>query len=308
MATQNPPYAIQASSHSAELFRRAVGAHLQSQLGGVVNTGDLLVTQTTTASQTVNVAGGFPGGEVLIPGSIGATQGLYYALNDATVNLAIAASNATNPRIDVVYAAVQDAAYSGSTNTWVLGVVTGTPAASPTVPALPSSAVALAQILVPASSTSVVTANITDVRPFGVTPPAGAIYQSGGTTTVTTSNTALTSMTAQFLRGGMTVASNGLTVPKAGIYHVDGTINFSAQVAGTNLSLYASIVQNSATALLRAGSSYDPSGEFPVCSVSGLIQLAAGDNVTLWGQAGSQSIVTQNGQQYTYLHLHRVGS
>ena len=307
MATQNPPYALQSGSHSAELFRRAVGSLLQSSLGGVVSEGDLAVTQNGTPNMSVNVAGGYPGGELWIPGSIGATQGLYYALNDATVNLAIAASNATNPRYDVVYAAVQDAAYSGSTNTWVLGVVTGTPAASPVVPSLPSSAVALAQILVPAASTSVVTGNITDVRLFAITPPAAAMYQSTATT-VTTANTALANMTAQFLRGGVTFAGNQLTVPKAGIYHVDGCINWFAQVSGTNTSLYCSVVQNSATTLIRGGSSYDPAGEYPVSSVSGLVQLNAGDTLSLCGQAGSYSINTESGQNLTYLHVHRIGS
>lgn len=161
-----PPYVLQSGSHSAQLFRQAISTLLASA-GGVVGANDLLVTQNGTPNMSVNVAGGPPGsgGGIWVPGTTSAgVQGQYFGYQDATVNLAIAAANATNPRIDVVMVQVQDAAYAGAVNSITLSVLTGTPAASPVAPTLPASSLALANILVPAASTSVVTGNITDKR------------------------------------------------------------------------------------------------------------------------------------------------
>ncbi len=172
MTAQSPPYALQAGSHPAELFRRAISTLIGSG-GGVVGANDLLVTQNGVANMSVNVAGGLPGGEVWIDGTTSAAQGYYYAYNDATLNLAVAASNPTNPRIDIAVAQVQDAAYTGAVNSFQLAIVTGTPAGSPVAPATPVSSLKLANIAVAALATTVVTANITDTRSrISLAPPA----------------------------------------------------------------------------------------------------------------------------------------
>ena len=176
MSEQNPPLALQNAAHSAQLLRQMVAAlfgatqpgTLAAGAGGVVNAGDLAVTQNGTPNMSVNVAGG----SAFIPQTRAANSGLVYGLNDATVNKAIATADATNPRVDLVCAVVNDTAYTGSLNTWALTVVTGTPTAGATLSnlngagALPAAAIPLAYVLVPASSSSVVTANIADVRTF----------------------------------------------------------------------------------------------------------------------------------------------
>lgn len=88
---------------------------------------------------------------------------MYDVLNDATVTLTVAASNPTNPRIDLVYIQVQDSFYSGSADQAIAGVVTGTAAASPAVPATPANAIAIATVAVGAGVTSIVNANIARV-------------------------------------------------------------------------------------------------------------------------------------------------
>lgn len=72
----------------------------------------------------------------------------------ASETLALTAAHATLDRIDLV-TAVQDA---------TLAVIAGTPHASPTAPALPSGSIALAEVLVEATVTSVSNAEITDLR------------------------------------------------------------------------------------------------------------------------------------------------
>lgn len=159
MAATNPPSFLQASSYGALAFRRP----LTSLIGatGVVGATDLKVTAHTPANLSVTVASG----QVWIPGNVVTNQGDYYGLNNATVNLSIAAASTTTPRIDLVCATVKDAFYAGSTNDWVIEVITGTPAASPAAPSLPSNSVPLAHVAVAASATTITNADITTERP-----------------------------------------------------------------------------------------------------------------------------------------------
>jgi hypothetical protein len=159
------PYVEQNLSHSAALFRQAFATSFAS--GGICSSGELAVAAQSSPNMTVQVAAGraiVPGTSVSPPsGFTFTTQGSYFVLNDATISVTISTANATNPRIDVVYVGVQDAFYSGSTNTALISVVTGTPAPSPSAPAIPTNAVALAQVAVAANATSIVNANITAV-------------------------------------------------------------------------------------------------------------------------------------------------
>jgi len=130
----------------------------------VVGVNDLKVVQRAAgANMSVDVGGG----QAYIDGTEGATQAMYSVTSTSTVvNLAVAASSPTLPRIDIVVAKVQDQFYSGGTNAWSLAVVTGTPAASPVAPAAPANSLILANIAVAANATTVVNANITDKRPL----------------------------------------------------------------------------------------------------------------------------------------------
>lgn len=97
------------------------------------------------------------------------TQGGYLAYSTTQPTLTVATANATNPRIDLVYLQILDHALGDAGAPSLggyaqLGISTGTPAPSPTAPALPANAVSLATILVPANSTSVIQSNITDTR------------------------------------------------------------------------------------------------------------------------------------------------
>jgi hypothetical protein len=122
MTTETPGFANQASSYGAEQTRRALffwGARdnagdVGSITGGLRAAGDLKVT-APVSGMTVNVATG----ECIIPGSSSVTQGGYYGLVSSTTSLVVAASNATNPRVDLVAGQVTDAGYTGGTNTFV---------------------------------------------------------------------------------------------------------------------------------------------------------------------------------------------
>lgn len=175
MTEVNPPGFLQnaGSVHTAEILREPFNALIagkysasfgQRARGGVHPTLGLAfaVSQNGTPNMSVNVGSG----HAFVPGSEGATQGCYLCFNDGTVNKSVAAADPSLPRIDIVVAKVQDSFYSGSTNSWSIAVVTGTPNSTPVAPAAPNNSITLAQIAVAAGATSIVTANITDARPF----------------------------------------------------------------------------------------------------------------------------------------------
>jgi hypothetical protein len=102
----------------------------------------------------------------------------------ANQTVTLAAANATNPRYDKIVISYSSSTTDNvdTTNIYGMGtsyiysqnkldsfqiqVVQGTPAASPVVPATPAGSLALAQVLVPAAASSIVTGNITDLRVF----------------------------------------------------------------------------------------------------------------------------------------------
>lgn len=101
-----------------------------------------------------------------------------WTLNDADLPLAIAASHLTLPRIDTVVLEVDS---SNAVRANSIKVITGTPQSPAVAPTLTNTAevhqYALAYVYVAASASSIVTANITDLRgtvstPFVTVPTA----------------------------------------------------------------------------------------------------------------------------------------
>jgi len=158
MALRTPPSWLQNGSHPAENDRLTMQALYSTT--GTIGSSSLAVSQSATPGMSVQIASGW----AAIVGTTQANMGVYTAYNDATATAAIATANATNPRIDLVCLTVNDAYYTGSTNNVAINVVTGTPAGSPTVPATPANSIALAKVAVAANATSIVNANITDLR------------------------------------------------------------------------------------------------------------------------------------------------
>jgi hypothetical protein len=207
---------MQQGSHPAQIVRQAQGSMLNSA-GGVVGSGDYLVTALGTPSMNVNVAGGVPGGEAWLDRTGNLAAGLYFAYNDATVDLPIAASNPTNGRIDVPILQAEDSYYGDATTVCQLAVVQGTPAASPVVPSVPASAMPLANVAVPANASTIVTGNITDERVFAL-----AALATGPWVNITSLGTNVTAYTPapqiRFVNGGRSIQGNGaLTVSSGGV-------------------------------------------------------------------------------------------
>jgi len=160
MTERTPPAWLQAGTYPAEDDRRLI-ATIFSDSEGIITPTDLAVTQRGAgANMSVDVAGG----RCVIKGDLATYEGSYFMENRGVTNLTIAASDPTNPRIDRVIAEVLNAEYSGVSNLWRLRVMTGTPAGSPSAPALPTNAISLATVAVAALASSITNANITNLR------------------------------------------------------------------------------------------------------------------------------------------------
>lgn len=124
-------------------------------------------------------------GYCVVPNSSGSTQGGYKfgLMNQATLD--ITASDALNPRIDLVVAYVNDA---GSSSSYCdIHVVTGVAQTPAVAPATPSNAIVLAQVYVPPGTQTMTAAGaaVTDERsyvcaPGGILPIAGPANAPAG--------------------------------------------------------------------------------------------------------------------------------
>lgn len=160
---------------------------LMAERPGIIQESAFKVTQRGAgANNSVDVAAG----GIIVPGNEAGTQGYYYIVNDAVVNVPMATgANATNPRIDKIIVRARDSFYSGVDNDANLVYVTGTAAASPVPPDIAAlgykNYFELAQISVPANDNTIATADITDLRlansKYRATAPGGIIVCTSGT-------------------------------------------------------------------------------------------------------------------------------
>jgi hypothetical protein len=158
MTLVSPPSWLQAGSYPAESDRLTQQALYSTT--GIIGSASMAVTENSPAGMSVRVASGW----AAVVGTTQANMGVYTFYNDATVTLTVTTADPTNPRIDRIVATVRDAFYSGAFNDVIYQVLPGTPAGSPTAPAVPANSISLATIAVGAGVTQINTGNITDTR------------------------------------------------------------------------------------------------------------------------------------------------
>jgi hypothetical protein len=182
MTLVSPPSWLQAGSYPAESDRQVQQALYATT--GIIGSSSLAVTPNSPAGMSVQVAAGW----AAIVGTTQANMGTYVTYNDATTTLTVTTADPTNPRIDRVVVTVRDAYYTGAFNDVIFQVLAGTPAGSPSAPAVPANSISLATIAVGAAVTQINAGNITDTREdvttnlpapqlnFGVNTQTGTTY------------------------------------------------------------------------------------------------------------------------------------
>ncbi|MEQ8834266.1 MAG: hypothetical protein RIB67_07450 [Miltoncostaeaceae bacterium] len=148
---------VYSGDEMARVFKGIVGE-------GVVSAGDLAVTQRSSgATMGIDIA---PGAAWVEGDDSALLQPVYHQVITATVGVSVDAADGSNPRIDRVVLAMEDATFDSSGQRRAkVEVITGTPASSPSAPAEPDSAITLATIAVATGATIIEDADITDLRP-----------------------------------------------------------------------------------------------------------------------------------------------
>lgn len=275
---------------------------------GIVGSGDLAVTAHGGAN-SIDLAAG----ACWVKGDTDANaQPTYRMRNDAVVNLGITV-DPSNPRIVLVVAQITDATFAGGSRQWQLVAIHGTPAASPSVPALPASALPLAQVLVPAAAASSAAYTITDVRQraqvFGGAAQISACrLRRAALKTITTSTlTAIDWDTEDYdtdnLHNNATNPTR-VTIKTAGIYSVKGHVTWAAAATGVR---EAFLQVNGATRIDDFVGI--PGGDVVDCPLSTDYSLNPGDYIELivFQNAGANRDVSAAANRTPFLAVARIG-
>lgn len=207
------------------------------------------VTENTGADMNITIGSGTLGDLAVVEGDDTAGQGVYVIeAQNATVTRTIAASDPSDDRIDrVVLQNYDDEADSSGNNDAEVEVIQGTPAGSPSAPALPDSAIPLAEVLVGAGVTAITNANITDTREearSGGAAPSGTLAYAE----VTSGQSGISSLTDL---SGLSVT---VEVPANRRIRVSGYGLLSADTANATFNLH---IRESTTTLQRWTGRYE---------------------------------------------------
>lgn len=157
--TLETPLWLQEGVYPARLDRQLIAAIF----GEGVLSGFAVSQRGAGANMSVDVAAGV----AVIEGDDQSNQGRYLVQSTAVENLTGFTAPGSNSRIDLVVLQINDTnAGGGSGDNFTIERVAGTAASSPVAPAVPGSAIVLAEVLLESSSTSITDAMITDARSY----------------------------------------------------------------------------------------------------------------------------------------------
>ncbi len=202
---------------------------------GTQKAADCAVAAKGTPDMSVNVAAG----AVFVAASSSGAGDYYLVSSAGTVNVGIAASDATNARHDLIVARVYDSFYGGASNKATIEVVTGSPTGSPVDPAVPANSFVLARVVVPATAGSIVSGDITDLRVVNA-KPTGYAYQTGSDFTAPSNGYVypLPLALGSLARGAFSVASTSrFVVPVAGVFKVGAKLSLRGSTGGASFQL-----------------------------------------------------------------------
>ncbi|WP_086732657.1 hypothetical protein [Streptomyces glaucescens] len=163
MALFPRPILTNGATHSAQQFRMLV-RDLSNGSEGVTQGDDLKVTQRATPGGGVLVGDG----SAVVRGRANVFQGSYSACNIGAVDVPIAATGAGGGRSDMVVLRIEDPEYEGSINPATgevayFQVISNVSSSATTIPDS-RTAIPLARIDIPASTSTITNAMITDLR------------------------------------------------------------------------------------------------------------------------------------------------
>lgn len=165
-------FAVDGNTLNAQKFRQMLMAATLAQ-SGVIQSGDLQVSQLSTPGAGVQVAAG----ACIINGVEVTEQGSYAGYNNGIDTVSVAATGAST-RYDLIIARVEDPTFAGSPWSWLPGSqpliysrdISNVVAGTNTVPA-GTSGIPLALLTIPPSTSVITNSMITDLR--SIISPSG---------------------------------------------------------------------------------------------------------------------------------------
>lgn len=272
--TRYTPQWLQQGTYAASVDRRLIGF--------VFPTGAVAGCKVSVASgMTVNIAAG----QVAVPtqNNTGATL----CSSDATEQVALTAAPAAGQnRYDVIVCQPRgNDLDGGGNNDFVFTVVTGTAAASPTVPTVPAGQYALAQIYVPGGSASVTTGNITDRRNLQAKDIYARAHLNANTAFAAATTVPFNTATRDPL-GMFSSANKGFTVPAAGHYLVSAVVDLVS--TATAPAWGQTVLYKNGLAVANGWLGFCSLGNWDFFgSLSEIVVCNAGDSLLIWANGGN---------------------
>lgn len=285
--------AIDARLMDAELFYRNADGSVRTGILQTAAAGGNIATGTGTMAVAIASA------DFVLSRSV--NDGAYRLSNLGVVNVTLAGAPASNSRYDVIYVKQNDSTAGDSTNDAVFDKVTGTAAASPSIPAVPSGALAIATILVPAGVTSTTATGvfITNVAQF--TTIVGGLLRYRSLAAAQADTAVVADTRARIIGTVLTYRYDGTawriweqppTVTNLTGVSV-GSLNFGASTPTFVVSVRAGIVRIDFRARFGAGTlswgDFRYTLPYPVYDVFG---------ITVWGGAGQAVVNDVSDQVY----------
>lgn len=265
---------------------------------GTAIPGDLLVT-TSGSGLGLSIATGraLVQGDASIASHLTSAQGQYMTYTNVAQSVTISTADATNPRIDQIVMRVYDSDVDGSGQIkWAIEKVTGTPTAGATLAnlngaaALPSTAMRLAYVLVPAAFTGpfVNATHLLDQRNLALPRQACVMTATGLTPTAGAATTFAINTVGVDNNRMADTTNNRINIRVSGMYALHGyakTLNGGTAGANRVLQIY----KNAAMLVTDTRDSV-ASGNVDAMHATSLAYLVAGDYLDLRGTMYTDSV------------------
>lgn len=305
------PFALTNLCYTAGDFRQVISGSVAGE--GVRNLRNDLKVETGGSGLNLSVRNG----DAYISSTTSFQH--YQITNDASVTVTAAAADPTNPRIDLVVAVVRDSDFGGTDDDWIVQIISGTPTPLATLanlsgaPVGPDRSIDLAYVLVPAAFAGpfVDATHILDVRRQFLAAGDRQVYYTRFQRATNQSLTDATGATITFpvastgtAQGNdwLTEASGVVTIKRAGVYRLTGTVEFAANATGYR---QVGVLVNGATYGIGTTLLAAPATRATRVPATADVSLAAGDTVGLTATQNSGGALNVSAADFS---VTRVGT
>lgn len=229
-------------------------------------------------------------------------DGVNIITNIGVVTVALSAAPSANSRYDVIYVKHNDTEKGDPNSLPVIDKVTGTAAASPTVPAAPSGALVLATVLIPAGVTATNASGVVITNVVLATALLGSPIRYRTTTEMRSDVANVIDGTQAYVKSG------GLYWLRGGVWSRDDAQTFGVLTAGSSIASGTTRTNLGTSATVLTSYASDPSllavnGAGFTAVVAGYYDVSGTANWTANATGERYIELTQNAQAFPSVRL-----